>query len=156
MPRKGPVTPREVAPDVVFDSEVVARFINRVMIDGKKRTAERIFYGAMQQIHERTGSNPTEIFQRAISNVMPALEVRPRRIGGATYQVPMEVSPRRQLTLGIRWLVTAARNRGERTMMERLTNELIDASNHEGGAMHRRDEMHRMAEANKAYAHYRW
>ncbi len=156
MPRKGAVAPRKVAPDTVFDSEVVARFINRLMVDGKKRTAERILYGAMQQIHERTGQNPLEIFQRAVRNVIPTLEVRPRRIGGATYQVPMEVNPRRQLTLAIRWLVAEARNRGERGMVQRLANELTDASNSEGGAVRRREEMHRMAEANKAYAHYRW
>ena len=110
----------------------------------------------MQQNHERTGRNPLEVFQRALSNVTPTLEVRPRRIGGATYQVPREVGPRRQLTLAIRWLVNESRNRGEHTMIERLTNELLDASNGEGGAKGRRDEMHRMAEANKAYAHYRW
>ncbi len=156
MPRKGPVSLRPVAPDSVFHSETVARFINRLMMDGKKQAAERIFYGAMEQVHDRTGRNPAEIFQRAISNVMPTLEVRPRRIGGATYQVPREVGPRRQLTLAIRWLVTESRKRSERTMIDRLTNELLDASNREGGARQRRDEMHRMAEANKAYAHYRW
>jgi len=126
------------------------------MVDGKKRTSERIFYGAMQQIHERSGRNPIEVFQEAINNVMPTLEVRPRRIGGATYQVPMEVSSRRRLTLVIRWLVMAARDRSERTMIERLANELLDAANSEGGAVRRREEMHRMAKANKAYAHYRW
>jgi len=156
MPRKGAVAARKVVPDTVFDSEVVTRFINRLMVDGKKRTSERIFYGAMQQIHERSGRNPIEIFQEAINNVMPTLEVRPRRIGGATYQVPMEVSSRRRLTLVIRWLVMAARDRGERTMIERLANELLDAANSEGGAVRRREEMHRMAKANKAYAHYRW
>ena len=156
MPRKGAVPIRKVAPDAVFGSEMVTRFINRVMVDGKRRTAERIFYGAMQQIHEHIGRNPLEVFQRAMNNVMPTLEVRPRRIGGATYQVPMEVSSRRRLTLAIRWLVTETRKRSERTMIDRLANELSDASNGEGSAVRRREEMHRMAEANKAYAHYRW
>ena len=140
MPRKGAVTARKVTPDAVFGSEVAARFINKTMVDGKKRTSERIFYGAMHQIHERTGGNPLEVFQRAISNVMPTLEVRPRRIGGATYQVPREVTPRRRLTLAIRWLVTEARGRSERTMIDRLANELLDASNGEGEAMRRRDD----------------
>ena len=156
MPRKGPTTLRRVAPDTVFNSEVVARFISKIMLDGKKQTAERIFYGAMQQIHERAGRNPLDVLQRAISNVTPTVEVRPRRIGGATYQVPIEVTARRQLTLAIRWLVAEARKRGERTMMERLTSELLEAADGQGGAMRRREEIYRMAEANKAYAHYRW
>lgn len=156
MPRKGPVALRRVAPDTVFNSEVAARFINNIMLDGKKQTAERIFYAAMDQIRERTEGNPLEVLQRAIRNATPTLEVRPRRIGGATYQIPMEVRARRQLTLAIRWLIAETRSRSERTMIERLTNELLEAADGEGGAIRRRTEMHRMAEANKAYAHYRW
>jgi len=134
----------------------VTRFINKILRDGKKSAAEKIFYGAMQLVAERTGENPLVVLRNAVRNVMPTLEVRPRRVGGATYQVPVEVETRRQLTLAVRWMVAAARNRGERTMVERFAAEVIDAANREGAAVRRREEMHRMAEANKAYSHYRW
>ncbi|MGC9318601.1 MAG: 30S ribosomal protein S7 [Armatimonadota bacterium] len=156
MPRKGPAPKRELKPDEVFGSRLVTRFINKILQRGNKAAAEKIFYGAMQLIAERSGENPLVVVRNALRNVMPSLEVRPRRVGGATYQVPVEVDTRRQLTLAVRWLVSAARARGERTMVERFANELMDASNREGAAVRRREEMHRMAEANKAYAHYRW
>jgi small subunit ribosomal protein S7 len=143
-------------PDEIFNSRLVTRFINRLLQGGDKSTADKIFYGAMQLIGERTGDNPLVVLRDALRNVMPSLEVRPRRVGGATYQVPVEVDTRRQLTLGVRWIVTAARARSERTMVERFAGELMDAVNREGAAVRRREEMHRMAEANKAYAHYRW
>jgi small subunit ribosomal protein S7 len=155
MPRKGEAPKRRIAPDPVFGSQTVARIINKLMKGGKKSVAERIFYGALQMIREETGGNPLEVFQRAFRNIMPVLEVRPRRVGGATYQVPIEVGAQRQLTLTIRWLINAARARHERTMVERLARELMDAANREGAAMRRREEVQRMAEANKAYAHYR-
>ena len=155
MPRKGEAPKRRIAPDPVFGSQTVARIINKLMKGGKKSIAERIFYGALQMIREETGGNPLEVFQRAFRNIMPVLEVRPRRVGGATYQVPIEVGAQRQLTLTIRWLINAARARNERTMVERLARELMDAANREGAAMRRREEVQRMAEANKAYAHYR-
>lgn len=156
MARKGESTRRKPYPDPVFNSPVVTGFINYMMKGGKKSTAERIFYGAMQIIAERSGDNPTDVFQRAVYNLTPELEVRPRRVGGATYQVPMEVSARRRFMLPIRWLIRAARDRNERTMAERLAGEVWDASNREGAAVRRREDVHRMAEANKAYAHYRW
>ncbi len=156
MPRKGEISRRRVAPDPVFGSELVSRIINKLMKGGKKSVAERIFYGALQMVREETGRNPLEVFNHAFRNIMPLLEVRPRRVGGATYQVPVEVRAQRQLTLTIRWLINAARARHERTMVERLARELMDASNREGAAMRRREEVQRMAEANKAYAHYRW
>jgi len=140
----------------VFNSIIVAKFINMLMKGGKKTVAERIFYGAMQLVQERTGRNPLEVFQETMDNVMPYLEVRPRRVGGATYQIPMEVPTHRQITLALRWLVAAARDRDEKTMSQQLAGELIDASNEEGGAVRRRQEIQRMAAANKAYAHYRW
>lgn len=135
---------------------MVTRFINRLLKGGDKASSEKIFYGAMQMIGERTGENPLIVLRNSLRNVMPNLEVRPRRVGGATYQVPVEVPARRQVTLGIRWIVNAARARGERTMVERFAGELMDAANREGAAVRRREEMHRMAEANKAYSHYRW
>ena len=156
MPRRGEISRREREPDTVFGSEIVAKFVNMLMKDGKKMVAERIFYEAMQSIQEQSGRNPLEIFQEALDNVMPYLEVRPRRVGGATYQIPMEVPTHRQITLALRWLVGAARDRQEKTMSQRLAEELTDASNKEGGAVRRRQEMQRMAAANKAYAHYRW
>ncbi len=155
MPRKGEIPRRQIPPDAVFNSQMVSTFINYLMKGGKKTVAEHIFYSALGLIHERTGRSPREVFHRALQNVTPELEVRPRRVGGATYQIPMEVSARRRLILPIRWLVRAARDRQERTMRERLAGELIDAANREGLAMRRREEVHRMAEANKAYAHYR-
>ena len=156
MPRRTQIEPREHQGDAVFGSAIVTRFINMLMKGGKKTVAERIFYGAMQLIQERTGRNPLEVLQETMANVMPYLEVRPRRVGGATYQIPMEVPTRRQITLALRWLVAAARDRNEKTMSERLAEELTDAANEEGGAVRRRQEMQRMAAANKAYAHYRW
>lgn len=156
MPRRGEAPKRTILPDPVFDSPLVQRVINKMMVDGKKVVAERAFYGAMQLIGERTGRNPLEVFAQAMRNITPAVEVRPRRVGGATYQVPVEVSARRQVTLAIRWLVAAARARPERTMVERLANELMDAANREGATVKKREDMHRMAEANKAYSHYRW
>ncbi len=156
MPRRGEAPKRVSGRDPVFDSITVQRVINKLMLDGKKVVAERIFYGAMQLIGERTGKNPLEVFAQAMRNITPQVEVRPRRVGGATYQVPVEVSVRRQTTLCIRWLVQAARSRPERTMVERFANELIEASNREGASVKKRDDVHRMAEANKAYSHYRW
>ncbi len=156
MPRRAQINRREQQVDAVFGSTIVTKFINMLMKGGKKMMAERIFYGAMQLIQERTGRNPLEVLQEAMDNVMPYLEVRPRRVGGATYQIPMEVPTHRQITLALRWIVRAARDRQEKTMIERLAGELTDASNEEGGAVRRRQEMQRMAAANKAYAHYRW
>jgi small subunit ribosomal protein S7 len=156
MPRKGEAPRRKPAPDAVYNSRVVSLFINYLMKGGKKTVSERIFYGALDLIQQRTENNPAEVFARAMQNVTPEVEVRPRRVGGATYQVPIEVSARRRLLLPVRWLVRAARDRNERTMAQRLAGELMDAANREGVAMRRRDEMHRMADANKAYAHYRW
>ncbi|MCD6360592.1 MAG: 30S ribosomal protein S7 [Armatimonadetes bacterium] len=156
MPRKGPVPKRRVRPDHVFGSEMATRFINKILQGGDKTSAERIFYGAMQLIAERMDANPLEVLRSAMRNTMPNLEVKPRRVGGATYQVPMEVPTHRQITLSVRWIVEAARARSERTMQERLAAEIMDAANREGGAARKREEMHRMAEANKAYAHYRW
>ncbi len=156
MPRKGEVAKRDIDPDPVFGSKVVAKFINCLMKGGKKSVAERIFYAAMQAIAEKTGRNATEVFCQALRNVMPVVEVRPRRVGGATYQVPVEVSTRRQLTLAIRWLLAATRARHERIMADRLAGELMDAANREGEAVRRREDVQRMAEANRAYSHYRW
>ncbi len=156
MPRRTEAPKRVINPDPMFGSVTVQRVINKLMLGGKKATAERIFYGAAQLIAERTGGNPLDVFATALKNIMPQVEVRPRRVGGATYQVPVEVSARRQLTLGIRWLVNAIRDRPERTMIERFAGELMDAANREGAACKRREDMHRMAEANKAYSHYRW
>ncbi|NLY53239.1 MAG: 30S ribosomal protein S7 [Firmicutes bacterium] len=156
MPRKGPVPKRDVLPDPIYGSKLVTRFINKLMKDGKRGTAERIFYGAMDLVQERTGKEPQEVFETALKNVAPLLEVKARRVGGATYQVPVEVSPERQQMLAIRWLVQYARARGEKTMMERLAGELMDAAQGVGNAMKRREDTHRMAEANKAFAHYRW
>jgi small subunit ribosomal protein S7 len=140
----------------VFGSQLVTRFINKVLLDGKKTKAEEAVYGALQLIGEDSDRNPLEVLRAAVRNAMPNLEVKPRRVGGATYQVPVEVATQRQLTLAVRWIVAAARERPERQMFERLAGEILDAANREGGAARRRDEMHRMAEANKAYAHYRW
>ncbi len=147
---------RPVMPDPVYNSEVVTKFINKVMWDGKKTLAERIVYGAIERLDNKGEEKGIDIFFKAIENVKPLLEVRSRRVGGATYQVPMEVRPERQQTLSIRWIVDAARNRNERTMVERLANELWDAANERGAAFKKREDTHRMAEANKAFAHYRW
>mgnify|MGYP001382456270 FL=1 len=156
MPRRGPVPRRQVLPDPVYSSELVARLINKVMLDGKKSLAERIVYKAFDLIKERTGNDPVETLETAVKNAMPLLEVRPRRVGGATYQVPCEVRPERRQTLALRWLVHEARERNERTMVERLAAEIIDAANNTGATIRRREELHRMAEANRAFAHYRW
>ncbi len=156
MPRKGPAPRRVIPPDPVYNDVLVQRFINRLMVCGKKSVAEKIFYRAMEIVGERTKRNPLEVFHQALKNVMPILEVRPRRVGGATYQVPMEVRPERRTSLGIRWLVTSARKRGGRTMIEKLAAEIMDAANNQGAAVKKREDTHRMAEANKAFAHYRW
>jgi small subunit ribosomal protein S7 len=156
MPRKGPVPKRDVLPDPIYKSKLVTRFINKLMLDGKRGVAQRIFYGAMEIVEQKSGKPALEVFETAIKNVSPILEVKSRRVGGATYQVPTEVSSRRQLMLSIRWLVSHARSRGERTMVERLSGEILDASNNQGGAIKKREDTHRMAEANRASAHYRW
>lgn len=156
MPRKGPVPPRVIPPDVVYGSVMVQRLINKVMTRGKKTLAERIVYSALRHVQQRTGQDPVQVFEKALQNVMPVLEVKPRRVGGANYQVPVEVRPERRVSLGIRWLVEYARQRPERGMVERLAREILDASQGQGGAVKRKEEVHRMAEANKAFAHYRW
>ena len=156
MPRKGHVPKREVLPDPIYNSELVTRLVNKIMLDGKKGVAQRIFYGGLQTASTKLGKEPMEVLETALKNIMPLLEVRPRRVGGATYQVPMEVRPERRQALGIRWLVNYARARGERTMEERLAGELADAFNSVGGAVKKREEVHKMADANKPFAHYRW
>ena len=156
MARKGHVSHREVDPDPKFGEKNVTRFVNVLMRDGKKNVAERLLYDALDAIHEKTDAEPVEIFKEAVENVRPSVEVRSRRVGGSTYQVPMEVRPERQEALAMRWIVEAARSRNEYTMIERLTNELLDASNDRGNAVRRKEDMHRMADANKAFAHYRW
>ncbi len=156
MPRRGHVPKREVPPDPVYNSELVTRFINKIMLDGKKSLAQRIFYEAIDKASAKLGKEPMEVLEGALKNIMPVVETRSRRVGGATYQVPMEVRPERRQALGIRWLVQFARARGERTMVERLAAELVDAFNNTGGAVKKKEEVHRMAEANKPFAHYRW
>ncbi|HCU33893.1 MAG TPA: 30S ribosomal protein S7 [Armatimonadetes bacterium] len=156
MPRKGEVAKREIPGDPVFNSTVVQRLINKILRDGKKSLAERIVYSALMIIEERAKQNPLDVMTKAITAVRPTVEVKPRRVGGSTYQVPVEPSTRRAVTLAIRWIVDAARARGERRMAERLAGELMDAANGEGAAVRRRTEIYRMAEANKAYSHYRW
>ena len=156
MPRKGPVPRRDVLPDPIYNSKLVTRLINRIMIDGKKGVAQRILYNAFEIIRERTGKDPMEVFEAALKNIMPVLEVKARRVGGANYQVPIEVKPERRTTLGLRWLVNYARLRGEKTMEERLAAEIIDASNNTGASVKKREDTHKMAEANRAFAHYRW
>jgi len=156
MPRRRFVAKRELLPDPVYNSQLVSRFINCVMARGKKSVAERIFYGAMEQIQARTSDDPLKVFKRAVDNVKPQLEVKSRRVGGSTYQVPVEVSPERQLSLSMRWLIDYSRARGEKSMRDRLAAELMDAANNRGGAAKKKDDTHRMAEANKAFSHYRW
>lgn len=156
MPRKRIVERREVPPDPVYNSPLVTKFINCMMWDGKKSVAEKIFYRAMERIKQRTKEDPLKVFKQAIENAKPKVEVRSRRVGGATYQVPVEVNPYRQTSLAIRWLVTYARERGEKHMVERLAHELIEASQNKGGAIKKREDTHRMAEANRAFAHYKW
>ena len=156
MPRKGPAPKRPIVVDPVYGSQLVTQLINKVLLDGKKSTAERIVYGALEGCREKTGTDPVLTLKRAMDNIKPTLEVRSRRVGGATYQVPVEVRPGRSTTRALRWLVTYSRQRREKTMTERLTNELLDASNGLGAAVKRREDMHKMAESNKAFAHYRW
>ncbi|MFM1654455.1 30S ribosomal protein S7 [Brevibacillus sp. B_LB10_24] len=156
MPRKGPVARRDVLPDPIYNSKLVTRLINRMMLDGKRGVAQNILYNSFNIIQERTGRNPMEVFEEALKNIMPVLEVKARRVGGANYQVPIEVKPERRTTLGLRWLVNYARTRGEKTMEQRLANEIIDAANNTGAAVKKREDTHKMAEANKAFAHYRW
>ena len=156
MPRKGHVVKREVLPDPVYKSKEVTKLINSVMLDGKKGVAQRIVYGAFDKVAEKTGKDPIEVFEEAMNNVMPVLEVKARRVGGATYQVPMEIRPDRRRTLGLRWLTLYSRKRGEKTMVDRLAGELMDAMNNTGGACKKKEETHKMAEANKAFSHYKW
>ncbi|MCD7747060.1 MAG: 30S ribosomal protein S7 [Firmicutes bacterium] len=156
MPRRGQISKREVLPDPLYNSQLVSKLINNVMLDGKKGVAQKIVYEAFAKVESKTNENPLTVFEAALENVMPLLEVKARRVGGATYQVPMEVRSERRTTLGLRWLVTYARTRSEKTMSERLANEIMDAKNGTGGAFKRKEEMHRMAEANKAFAHYRY
>ena len=156
MPRRGNVPKREILPDPVYGSVLVTRLINSVMLDGKKGVAQKVVYGAFDQIKEKTEKDPVEVFQQAMENVMPSLEVTARRVGGANYQVPMEVRPARRQTLGLRWLTAYSRARGERTMAARLAGELMDAANNTGAAVKKREDTHKMAESNKAFAHFRW
>ena len=156
MPRSGPAPRREIAPDPVYKSVLVTQVINKILSRGKRNTAERIMYTALETVNERTEQDPVAVLKRAVENVRPDLEVRSRRVGGATYQVPVEVRPRRATTLAIRWLVGFSRNRREKTMAERLANEILDASNGVGAAFKRKEDLHKMAESNKAFAHYRW
>ena len=156
MPRKGPVPKREILPDPIYGSRLVTRFVNRLMYNGKKGAAEKIFYSAISILSEKTGEGALAAFEKAIENSKPHLEVKSRRVGGATYQVPMDVRPDRQVSLSVRWIINYARARGEKGMISKLTNELLDAFNNRGGAVKKREDTHRMAEANKAFAHYRW
>ena len=156
VPRRGQIAKREVLPDPLYNSERVTRLINSIMLDGKKGVAQKIVYGAFDIIKEKTGNEPLDVFEEAMNNVMPVLEVKARRVGGATYQVPIEVRPDRRETLGLRWITLYARNRSERTMKERLANEIMDAANQTGSAFKKREDTHKMAEANKAFSHFRW
>ena len=156
VPRRGFVPKREVLPDPLYNSTLVTKLVNAVMYDGKKGVAQKVVYGAFDIIKEKTGKDPQEVFVQAMENIMPVLEVKARRVGGATYQVPMEVRPERRQTLGLRWLVGYSRQRSEKTMRERLANEIMDATNNLGNSVKKRDDTHKMAEANKAFAHYRW
>ena len=156
MPRRGFIAKREVLADPIYNSIVVTRLVNNVMLDGKKGTAQKIVYGAFEIISEKTGSDPIEVFNKALDNIMPVLEVKARRVGGANYQVPIEVRADRRETLGLRWITVYSRQRNERTMAERLANELLDAVNSTGGAFKKKEDTHKMAEANKAFAHFRW
>lgn len=156
MPRRGSIAKREVLPDPLYNSELVTRLINNIMLDGKKGVAQKVVYDAFDIIREKTGKDPIEVFEQCMECVMPELEVKARRVGGATYQVPMEVRPARRQTLGLRWITKYSRLRSERTMKERLAGEILDAINGVGGAAKKRDDTHKMAEANKAFAHFRW
>ena len=156
MPRRGNVPKREVLPDPVYHSVLVTKLTNSIMLDGKKGVAQKVVYDAFSIIEEKTGKSPLEVFTAALDNIMPSLEVKARRVGGATYQVPMEVRPERRMTLGLRWLTSYSRNRGEKTMKERLAGEIMDAANNTGSAVKKREDTHKMAESNRAFAHYRW
>jgi small subunit ribosomal protein S7 len=156
VPRKGHISKRDVLPDPMYGSKTVTKLVNNIMYDGKKGVSQQICYDAFDIIKEKTGRDPLEVFEEAMANIMPVLEVKARRVGGATYQVPMEVRPERRQALGLRWLVDYSRKRGERTMKERLAGELLDAVNNTGGAFKKKEDTHKMAEANRAFAHYRW
>ncbi len=156
MPRKGYIAKRDVLPDPIYNSKVVTKLINNIMLDGKKSIAQKIVYGAFDIIKEKEQKDPLEVFETALNNIMPVLEVKARRVGGATYQVPLEIRPERRQTLGLRWLVLYARKRNEKTMAEKLAGEIIDATNQNGGAYKKKEDTHRMAEANKAFAHYKF
>jgi len=156
MPRRREIPKRPVTPDATYDSRLVTRFISKLMLEGKRSVSERVFYQAMNLIGDRTGEDPVKIVKRALDNVRPVVETKSRRVGGSTYQVPMEVSPHRRTSLGIRWLVQYSRQRSEKSMVERFANEILDAANNRGGAVRKKEDVHRMAEANKAFAHYRW
>lgn len=156
MPRRGNVPKREVLPDPLYNSVLVTKLVNSIMLDGKKGVAQKVVYGAFDIIKEKTGKDSLDVFTTAVENIMPSLEVKARRVGGATYQVPIEVRPERRQTLGLRWLTTYARSRSEKTMKERLAGEIMDAANNLGSAVKKREDTHKMAESNKAFAHYRW
>jgi small subunit ribosomal protein S7 len=156
VPRKGHIAKRDVLADPLYNDKVVTKLINNIMLDGKKGVAQKIVYGAFAKVEEKSGRPAIEVFQEAMNNIMPSLECKARRIGGATYQVPLEVKPERRQTLGLRWLTMFARKRGEKTMVDRLANEILDAAGNTGGAVKRKEDMHKMAEANKAFAHYRF
>ena len=156
MPRRGQISKRDVLPDPLYNSKLVTKLVNNIMLDGKKGVAQKIVYDAFKEVEEKAGQNALEVFQAALENVMPVLEVKARRVGGSNYQVPMEVRAERRQTLGLRWIVTYSRTRSERTMAERLAAEILDAKNSAGGAFKKKEETHRMAEANKAFAHYRY
>ena len=156
MPRRGNVPHREVLPDPVYNSKLVSKLVNSIMLDGKKGVAQKIVYDAFDIVKEKTGKEPLEVYEQAMENIMPLLEVKARRVGGSNYQVPMEVRPARRQTLGLRWLTAFPRSGSERTMKERLANEILDAVNNQGGAVKKKEDTHKMAEANKAFAHYRW
>lgn len=156
MPRRGHITKRDVLPDPLYNDKIVTKLINNIMYDGKKSVGQKIVYGAFEILREKTGKDPLEVFETAMNNIMPVLEVKARRIGGATYQVPIEVRPDRRQALGMRWLIEFSRKRGEKTMKERLAAEILDAANNTGNSVKKREDTHKMAEANKAFAHYRW
>jgi small subunit ribosomal protein S7 len=156
MPRRRVVAKREILPDPVYNSQLVTKFINSLMIQGKKAVAEGIFYGALKKVEDRSKDDPIKLFKKAIDNVKPALEVKSRRVGGSNYQVPVEVRPARRTSLAIRWMITFAASRGEKTMQDKLAGEILDAANNRGNAIKKREDTHKMAEANKAFAHYRW
>ena len=156
MPRKGHIAKRDVLADPLYNDKVVTKLVNNIMLDGKKGVAQKIVYGAFAKVEEKTGKPALEVFEEAMNNIMPSLECKARRIGGATYQVPLEVKPERRQTLGLRWLTMFSRKRGEKTMVDKLANEILDAANNTGGAVKRKEDMHKMAEAKKAFAHYRF